>query len=181
MNTCQHCDGYWMQTESGMKRCTFCAKGISLAAADEIRKNPPAVCPTPILTEHEAGGVVGMLATIKMFPSDSIVRGVIGNEIQKLCSNLSEGVWLADRMISLYEIWPGIKELRRVVCNSRIPYDGVQAIGCSEVFPDGIPSERQQLRPVLALAPGPRMAAVKEIESAVEVLAGRKDMRKVRR
>ncbi len=174
---CQHCDGYWMPTERGMKRCTFCAKGASLAAADDLRNNPPAVSPAPTLADGDAAAVVGMLATIKMFPSDAIVRGVIGNEVQKLCANLSEGVWLADRMISLYDNWPGVRELRRVVCNSKIPYDGILATSSSEVYPDGIPSERPQRPEVRALPPGAPVTADRGIETSVRDLVRAKTMK----
>lgn len=178
---CQYCDGYWMQTENGLGRCTFCVKGRSLAAADEARKNPPTICPALTLSEEHATVVVGMMATIKMFPSDATVRSVIAREIRKLCPCLADAVWLADRMISLYDNWPGVRELRRVVCQSRIPHDGVMALGCSEVYPDGIPSERPQSRPVLALPAGSRNTAVPELDAAIGDLARMKGMRKVGR
>jgi hypothetical protein len=142
---CTFCqDGLWEIVEagatSGARRCQHCERGRKLIAEDESRKNPDPLR-LPILTKAEALMAVATMAAIPMFPTDQIVRGVIGEEIRSLCRNAQDASWLAKRMVQLYDTWPGPRELRRVYCARKIPHDGVMASGSSEHYPEGIPSE----------------------------------------
>lgn len=173
---CSHCDGFWMQTEIGMMRCTFCPRGEELRTADHARRNPPTVKVLPTLTESQALAAVAKLAAIPYFPADDIVRGVIGRELMALCGTHYDASWLADRMIFLYAKWPGPRDLRIVYASRKIPHDGVMPIGISEAYPDGIPAEREPSPAMLALPAGSPVSAIPELEAAVVKLAGFKDM-----
>jgi hypothetical protein len=96
----------------------------------------------PMIGTKQATIFTEMMAGIKFFPPEAAARGAIANEIAAICWDENQALWLVTRMIRLYQRWPSVSELRRVYC-SRYPQplDGVMAVGASEDYPDGIPSE----------------------------------------
>ncbi len=168
---CPHCDGFWMPTEAGMKRCTHCSRGEELRVADHARRNPPAVKVMPTLTDEAAAVAVAALGAIPYFPSDATVRAVIAKELRAICRTPADARWLAGRMIFLYAKWPGPRDLRIVYASRNIPHDGVMPIGISEAYPDGIPPEREPEPAMLALPPGAPVSRAPELEAAVVALA----------
>lgn len=138
---CEKCGGSgWEVGVSGARRCG-CAKGSSLAALDKLRSEDVPVV-APVVTEEQAKLAVAVMAAIPMFPADAIVRAVIGEEVRSLCADPGTAIWLAKRMVALYEKWPGPRELRRVYASRHIPHDRIMPVGMSEAHPDGIPPER---------------------------------------
>lgn len=172
---CSHCDGHWMTSDTGMKRCTFCARGEELRAADRARRGA-AVKVAPAISQEVATAVVAALGAIPYFPSDATIRGVIGEEVRAICGTPAEAAWLADRMIFLYARWPGPRDLRIVYASRKVPHDGILPIGTSEAYPDGIPPEREPEPAMLMLPPGAPVSAAPELVAAVGKLADAKDI-----
>jgi hypothetical protein len=87
--------------------------------------------------------------TMKFFPSDPDSRIGIGEEIIAMCSSIEQVDWLVKRLPKLFSDWPGMKEVRSVLCSRFKPADGIECY--SEIYLEGIPSEREALP---ALGPG---------------------------
>ena len=89
-----------------------------------------------------------------------------------MCRDSDQVVWLVKRMLQLCARWPGAMEMRRVYCSKYRPLDGVELIGPSEAFPDGVPSERQVEAPAQLALPAGRVAtAAASIDGTVADLA----------
>ena len=152
---CEKCGGSgWEVGASGARRCD-CSKGKQLATLDALRdEGAPIVA--PVVTEEQAKLAVAVMAAIPMFPADAIVRAVIGEEVRSLCADPGTAIWLAKRMVALYEKWPGPRELRRVYASRYIPHDRIMPAGISEAYPEGIPSERTAKPGRALIGPGDR-------------------------
>ena len=152
-NPCRTCaphGGLWIPgPNGGQMRCPNCERGQRLANAGHPTPRPP------VLRAEECTVYVEMLASIPFFPAESGARVLIGNQIRSMCGSSGEALWLVERMVYLHgDKWPGPAEMRRVYCAKHFPLDGVPAIGVSEKFPDGIPSENPPAaRPLLSAAP----------------------------
>ncbi len=168
---CEHCDGFWMLTESGMKRCPHCVRGRDLRITDKLRTNPPAVKIEPVLSKAAAEVAAAAMGGISFFPSDPAVRAVIAGEIRALCATPADAAWLASKMNRLYRSWPGLMELRIVYYSHKLPHDRVLPIGTSEAYPDGIPPDKPEEPATLALPPGGPVSADPQLEAAVVNLA----------
>ncbi len=183
-SVCQKCapfGGFWMQLENGgFTRCT-CDDGRRLAATDEKRNQGSAE--PPRLTPEDALVIVEMLSNLDFFPPAGGARLLVCEEIRSMVHSPEDGVWLAQRMVRLYQKWPGLRELRTVYCSRCRPLDGVELIGTSETYPDGIPSERPQLPApeMKRLAAGEPVTAADSINETVLALAEAKDMRNITR
>lgn len=175
-NECPHCDGFWMSTDTGVKRCTYCQRGQELRAVDLARRNPPALKVAPVINEQVATVAVAAMGSIPYFPTDATVRGMIAEEVRSLCGSPAEAVWLVERMIALYSKWPGPRELRIVYAARKVPHDGILPIGTSEVYPDGIPSMTPQQPALRALPPGRPVAGELDLGAAIVNLARAKDI-----
>ncbi len=159
---CERCEPYgglWMETANGLRRCA-CATGRRLAEGP--------VANEPTISGPEATAFVEMLASIPFFPPENGARLAIGDEIRSMCAGSREALWLVTRMRRLYTRWPGPSELRRVYASKHLPWDGVQPIGISESYPEGIPSEREQL-----IAPQSRQITDGKVKKAVESMAAK--------
>ncbi len=93
------------------------------------------------MTEQEATIVAEAMSAVPYFPASEGAKGLIVSEIAAMVPSFEQGVWLARRMSQLYSKWPGAKEMRAVYCGRYKPADGIEVD--SEVFADGIPSERK--------------------------------------
>lgn len=179
---CQHCDGYWMNSDEGLKRCTHCAKGRDLRAADRARTCPPTAKVEPVLSKAAAQVAVEAMGAISFYPADPAVRAVIRDEIRDLCGTPADAAWLASRMIKLFRRWPGIMDLRIVYASRKIPHDGIMPVGTSEAYPEGIPPEHPAEAARLALpAPSGRICGDPGMEQAVLKIAGAKAMQAPRK
>jgi hypothetical protein len=184
MNTlpppCPECapfGGSFMRTESGLTRCA-CPRGQALRQA-AVPKTTREVA--PVISSGAAAICVEMLAALNYFPPEAGARSLIGAELRAMCSSEEDARWVVRRMAQLYSKWPGILEMRRVYCNGRNPHDGVEAVGISEVYPDGIPSEKLATPDARRLLPAPsdQISAAKSIEATVRDLAIAKDLNRI--
>lgn len=183
---CEKCElfgGLWMETESGLCRCT-CSEGKRLKAADGNRVNPVGL--PPVLSPEQAAIFVEMLASIPWFPIEPGARLGIGEELRSMCGGVKEAEWLVTRMRRLYNRWPGPIEMRRVYASRHQPIDGVLSIGASDVYPDGIPTENKTLflpagKPVAQLPEGNATSASPSLQRAIVALATAKDLNHVGR
>lgn len=152
---CAEFGGLWMQTPKGLIRCEC------LPAISEPKEN------APNLTKGQSAVFVEMLASIPFFPSETGARLAIGDEIRAMCKGPHEAEWLVTRMRRLYRRWPGPLEMRHVYAAKFQPWDGVQPIGISEHYPDGIPSENETAPPAIA-APKVKLLAIGQREEIIE-------------
>jgi hypothetical protein len=121
--------------------------------------------------------------TLKFFPSDPDARIGIAEEIGEMASEADQVRWLVGRLPKLYQEWPAMHEVRAVFCSKFQPRDGIEVY--SRTFPDGIPSEKQNL-PALPAAtprqlPGDVLSAAASLHSTVTDLARAKDMNRTLR
>lgn len=141
----------------------------------------------PVLLADQAVVFVEMLAAIPYFSGEAGARLAICDELRSLCRGVKEAEWLVTRMRRLYSRWPGPQEMRRVYASKFLPWDGVMPVGVSEVYPDGIPSERetsgagQIAGPTLKLLPnGNKHEVVEDPENAATIARTAARMRTVR-
>jgi hypothetical protein len=122
---------------------------------------------------------VEMLATLEFFPTEAGARIRVGDELRAICGSLEEVYWLVTRVTRLYRKWPGLQELRLVFCAKYQPLDGLPALGISEAYPEGFPSERPPAPEPKRLtgkpAPG-EISAAASVEDTVRDLAEAKDL-----
>lgn len=129
-------------------------------------------------------GILEGLAVLKYFPSDDGARAALLKIVLAMAASESQVAWLVDRMTNgLYNEWPGPRELRACFCSKFAPWDGQNAY--SEVYADGIPSEKPALLeiagpPLRQLPAGRIVTADTELDGKVLALAASKAMPKVR-
>jgi hypothetical protein len=184
---CEKCGpfgGKWVKGErGGMERCD-CEDGRKLKEADEARKTGAAK--PPRISKETAAVVVEAMSSMPFFPTAAGARFLIGEEIRSMCENSEEAFWLAQRMAQLYKSWPGPREMRLVYCGRHRPLDGVDIIGISDFYPDGIPTEAETMgllaREQKFLPPpkGEPVSAAPSIDLTMRDLARAKDMRQVK-
>ena len=118
--------------------------------------------------------------TMKYFPGDDDARLGIIEQVGGMCSTEDQVEWLVNRMPKLYADWPGMGEMRAVLCSKYKPKDGCESY--SSTFPNGIPSEKPEkqwaLPPAstLALGPGEPISAAPSLNGYVQQLAEMKRM-----
>ena len=170
---CSPFGGSWMETETGVKRCD-CPRGRALAAKAKVPDYRD-----PVISTEQATLCTEMMAGIPFFPPEEGARAVISNEIAAMCESDEQARWLAMRMVRLYRKWPGAIEMRIVFCSTHQPLDAIAAIGESEAYPDGIPSERPPERTQARLS-GTRedhlISGSPSVEVTVHDLAVKTDM-----
>ena len=170
---CSPFGGNWMETGPGLKRCD-CPRGRALAAKAQKPEYRD-----PVISTEQATLCTEMMAGIPFFPPEEGARAVISNEIAAMCESDEQARWLATRMVRLYRKWPGAIEMRIVFCSTHQPLDAIGAIGESEAYPDGIPSERPPEKTPPRL-PGARehhlISGSPSVEATVHDLAVKTDM-----
>jgi hypothetical protein len=173
---CDRCEPYEgnfaLDANGGFRRCE-CPRGRALRS---YAVRPPSMNVKPVISNEEAIICTEMLATIPFFPGESGARLAVADEFRSICNSSEEAFWLVTRLIRLYRRWPGVLEMRLVFCSRYQPLDGVEAAGTSEVYPDGIPSERLVPQSTQLVAGRPR----KEIRDARAIEATVPDLLKVR-
>ena len=174
-NKCAPFDGLWMETPQGLRRCD-CETGRRLKEASDAAVNPQ--YHPPVISAKDAEVFVEMLAAIPYFPRESGARLIIAEELRSICRDSGEALWLAQRMVRLYERWPGPREMRIVYCAKHVPLDGLLEAGLSEVYPDGIPAERPgaSQKALEAPAAAEELSAAPSLRNAILDLARAKDM-----
>lgn len=188
---CQPFEGKWQRLPSGkFDRCD-CADNRALKAIEERRDKGIAF--EPVITSAEATIFTEMLAGLMdYFPGESGARTAIGDQIRKMANDAAQADWLVGRMATLYRRWPGAREMRAVFCSKYLPRDAVDTLG-SEIYPDGIPSEKETAAggalapPSLKMLHGGKeppegaVSAAKSIDDTIKALAVAKDIRNARK
>jgi len=174
---CEPFEGNWQETPAGLKRCD-CARGIALSGMK--RGEGGASSTQPVISAEVAAQAARSLGAIPFFPSAPEAQTMIANEIASLCHSSTEAFWLVQRMLALYNRWPGSREMRMVFCQRYRPLSGLDAAQLSwssETYPEGIPSEKPQPTQALKTLPAGRdVSASPSIEAAVIELAKAKRM-----
>ena len=88
------------------------------------------------------------LTGLNFFPSDELGQIAIGELIAEICSTDDQAEWLVKKMLRTYNSWPGPVEMRACFCTKFRPADGFEC--GSTVYPDGIPSDKEQLPQIAA-------------------------------
>lgn len=118
-------------------------------------------------------GAIDRLATLRHFPTDEGARMAIAKEIVKMCSTTEQVIWLGERMMVLYDSWPGPHELRAVLCSKFAPKDGIEADSRDPRYLEwGIPSEKRAPDEHEPIAIGP--SSDPETRALVKSVADRK-------
>lgn len=97
---------------------------------------------------------ISRLAALKFFPSDANAQAGIVQIVCEMAHSNDQIDWLVNRMLVLYNDWPGPREMRACFCSKHKPKDGVECH--SQVYYDGIPSEREEINELIL---GPNHAA----------------------
>lgn len=92
------------------------------------------------MKDEDASVIVEIFSAMRFFPSAEGARIAIGTQIQSMCSDVKQAAWLANRVLTLYGEWPGLREIRAVLCSKFKPADGIEAN--STVYLDGMPAEK---------------------------------------
>ena len=86
---------------------------------------------------------VADLSTMKFFPSDPGARVSICRSLAKMMPHYEALRWTIDRLVAMPIPWPGIGELRRLLCTKYGPADGLTAAsslpGCGAPESDETP------------------------------------------
>jgi len=122
-----------------------------------------------MITSEVAMNAVRSMAVIPFFPSDEFAQTTIMNEVAAMCETTQQAQWLVKKMIRIYSSWPGPREMRACFCSKFRPADGFE-VG-STVYPDGIPSDKEQLPQIaapehLSLPPGESRDMVRTLAAA---------------
>jgi hypothetical protein len=117
------------------------------------------------------------LTVLKFFPTDPGGRAEVMLLIGRMAHNEGQVKWLVQRLLDLYDEWPGPRTLRAVFCHKYKPADGkdLRTAICPG-YPEGLPSEKPE-PPLLALPPGHVASADPELEAMVGQLV--EDMPKI--
>jgi hypothetical protein len=132
------------------------------------------------LTNTQAKYFMEKLTALRGFPFEGGGRGTVAEEIRRMCRSATDALWLVGRVIQLCSSWPGPLEMRRIYCSQYRPLDGLEPTPTSELFPDGVPSERQleEWKP-LQLPPG-AVSADQQLDGKIHELAEEKRIPKPR-
>lgn len=97
-----------------------------------------------MISNHAIESALDDLATMPFFPAGLGPRTKIGEEIEALCSTDEQALWLGHRVATLYAKWPGLHELRAVLCSKFRPRSGKDISSLDERYLDGFPSETKE-------------------------------------
>lgn len=84
---------------------------------------------------------VAKFSLLAFFPSDTLFRAALVEELAHIAHSDQRLEWLAKRTLELFSEWPGIHEIRAVYSSRHTPIDGVSADSVAYFDRDGIPAE----------------------------------------
>lgn len=119
----------------------------------------------------EAAQSVEKLSMLRFFPAGPNAQAGIVQLACEMAKSNAQIDWLVDRMLKIYNEWPGPREMRACFCNRYPPADGVSA--CSDVYPEGsFPKDptapsRIEAPKMLALPPGATVSVDPVLDAAI--------------
>ena len=81
--------------------------------------------------------MLAKLTALKFFPTEPGARRAILEIVVAMAGSESQVEWLVNRMLSIYNEWPGPREMRACFCCRFLPADGINAY--SERFGGDLP------------------------------------------
>ncbi len=118
---------------------------------------------------------VGTLRLMRFSPlADADTASALMEELARMCPGLEALEWLTRRTLQLYTEWPGLRELRAVLCARFKPADRIEVF--SQVYGGGIPPELPTVQDLPALPPGHVATADPQLDATVTKLASRKGL-----
>ncbi len=127
-----------------------------------------------MITFEEAHAVINDLGALSFFPKDVRARLTLARLLRDFVTTKDQSQWLVRRMLQLFDVWPGPRELRALYCSRWKPRDGVEATSEKYPAPPGYPPEHKP-EPKLLFNPS-EISADPELERAVRDLAAMKDL-----
>lgn len=80
------------------------------------------------LTESRALELAKALAALNHYPYEPAARARIADILISMCGDSeARAVWIVDKMLELYDEWPGPRTFRAVFCQRYKPADGIEA------------------------------------------------------
>lgn len=104
---------------------------------------------------RRAAEQIAKLTLMKFFPVDPQARTALVQLICGMAQTNEQVEWLVRRALTLFNEWPGPRELRALYCSKFRPADGAEANSAlypSHEYGGGFPSELPRQMP--ALTPG---------------------------
>jgi hypothetical protein len=127
----------------------------------------------PNMSFDDVADIVGELTCLTFFPEDEAGRLAVLKLVGRMAANPDQVRWLVDRMLNLFDEWPGPRTLRSVFCQKYKPCDGVDITGSCEQYPAGIPYETRLEAPSLpALPPGHGVSRDPKLEAIIKTAVG---------
>lgn len=102
--------------------------------------------------------IIADLSILRFFPNEPAARLAIVRMAGEMADNEEQVRWLVRRTLNLHNEWPGPLEFRAVFCSKFRPRDGIEKH--SEIYPDGIPSEKPAVPSLPSGAVNPRIANI---------------------
>ncbi len=107
-----------------------------------------------MMTPRGAQRAVDRMSLMKFFPADPGARAILMEDLGGICATDEEADWLARRALDLCPEWPGVKPIWQIYFSKYSPRNERQRSldqGCcsTELFPEGVPSEREMGLPQL--------------------------------
>ena len=76
-----------------------------------------------LFNERDLTDAVDELATLPFFPHES--RGAVMIMLRRMCPHRAALRWLTGQVVNHVDQWPGIAELRGILCSRYDPADGI--------------------------------------------------------
>lgn len=125
----------------------------------------------------EISSILADLTVLKFFPTEPRARAGITRIVCEMVdpsnrvSPEDQARWLVARIITLFNEWPGPKEMRAVFCSRFRPADGIEALPDMEKYPEGLPSD-PALPPLLPPPPARQIKRGEPVTKDAELGAG---------
>jgi hypothetical protein len=117
-----------------------------------------------MLNATVVSNAINRMSLLTFFPPQTAWPG-LAMLIHDMCSTDEQVEWLARRVVTLYDSWPGPHELRAVLCSRFKPLDGIEADSKhARYIEDGIPSERPEIS-----APAPKRLTSANASADIEM------------
>ena len=110
--------------------------------------------------------LISAWCALRFFPTDVHGRAAVAKQVAEMCADIEQVEWLRDRLLVLFDDWPGPRTLRLVLCQKWKPADGLDIRGHCEQYPEGFPPLKPVEPPSL-----PKLGAGSKAPLALEAAA----------